>query len=258
MGLTNADQFDRDSPTTTGNQFGATMTKIQTIIANPTRRMDRRPHSTAEVATWNDQLQAADPHQVVEWAVQEFGSRLCLTASFADTLLIDIATKVEPDIEVVFIDTGFHFPETLETMRTAMARYSLRLRVLQPNHIAADLWVHGAETCCGSRKIAPLDRYLTSNADAWMSGLRRDDSARRASTPIVSLDSRGLVKINPLAAWPTELLDEYVITNDVLINQLAFEGYPSIGCWPCTMPSTGSDKRSGRWAGTAKTECGIH
>jgi len=234
------------------------MTSTKTIIDSPIRSLDRRPRDARDIERWNDMFQSADPHDVIEWAVGEFGARLCLTASFADTLLIDIATKVEPDIEVVFIDTGFHFPETLDTMRRAMARYSLRITVLRPNHTSADLWAHGTETCCGSRKIAPLDRHLTCTADAWMSGLRRDDSIERSATPIVSLDLRGLVKINPLAAWSTMLLDEYVITNDVLINPLAFDGYSSIGCWPCTMPSDGTDKRAGRWAGSSKTECGIH
>jgi len=117
--------------------------------------------------------------------------------------------------------------------------------------------------CCGSRKIAPLERHLIANADAWMSGLRRDDSAERSDAPIVSLDLRGLVKVNPLAVWSAAQLDEYVIANDVLVNPLAFEGYPSIGCWPCTDPadpnSTASTgKRAGRWAGSSKTECGIH
>ncbi len=240
------------------------MTSAHTTIKTPVLPQDRRRPGAAEVEGWKTMLDGADPHHVVKWAVDEFDARLCLTTSFADTLLIDITTRVEPDIEVVFIDTGFHFPETLETLKLAMTRYSLNLTILRPSHTAADLWAHGLETCCGIRKAAPLERHLIANADAWMSGLRRDDSAERATTPIVDLDLRGLVKINPLAAWSTERLDEYVIANDVLINPLAFEGYPSIGCWPCTTTterpddSPGIDKRAGRWAGSSKTECGIH
>jgi len=239
------------------------MSIIQTIIESPVAPLDRRRHTTADVAAWNEALDGSDPTDVIAWAVEEFGSRLCLTASFADTLVIDFATKVDPDIDVVFIDTGFHFPETLETVRQAMVRYSLRLTVLRPAATSADLWAHGIDTCCGSRKIAPLERHLVANVDAWMSGLRRDDSAERADAPIVSLDLRGLVKVNPLAVWSTTQLDEYVIANDVLVNPLAFEGYPSIGCWPCTDPAdpnstAGGGKRAGRWAGSSKTECGIH
>lgn len=236
------------------------MSNAQTIVETPVAPLDRRRHTTADAATWNDALSGADPSDVITWAAREFGHRMCLTASFADTLLIDFATRVDPDIEVVFIDTGFHFPETLETMKRAMVRYSLNLTVLRPVATSANLWAHGIETCCGSRKIAPLERHLIANADAWMSGLRRDDSAERADAPVVSLDLRGLVKVNPLAVWSAAQLDEYVIANDVLINPLAFRGYPSIGCWPCTDPADpgSNDKRAGRWAGSSKTECGIH
>jgi phosphoadenosine phosphosulfate reductase len=179
-------------------------------------------------------------------------------ASFADTLLIHIATEVEPDIEVVFIDTGLHFAETLATVRRAMERYSLNLTVLQPTSGASDVWANGSESCCAARKVAPLERFLSARADAWMSGLRRDDGGGRASTPIVGRDRRGLVKINPLAAWSRDELERFSIANDVLINPLSFEGYPSIGCWPCTESASGDDLRAGRWAGSGKSECGLH
>jgi len=236
------------------------MSITETFIETPVAPLDRRRHTNTDVTAWNEALVGSNPSDIIAWATAEFGSRICLTASFADTLLIDFATKAEPDIEVVFIDTGFHFPETLETVRRAMVRYSLHLTVLRPRATSADLWAHGIDTCCGSRKIAPLERHLISNADAWMSGLRRDDSAQRADTPVVSLDLRGLVKVNPLAAWTATQLDEYMIANDVLVNPLAFEGYPSIGCWPCTNPANpnAADKRAGRWAGSSKTECGLH
>ncbi len=211
-----------------------------------------------DVARASRSLEGCEPAEVIAWAVDSFGPRLALTASFADTLLIDLAVEVDPDIEVVFIDTGFHFPETLETVRKAMARYELNLTVLRPAPSAADRWAHGIDTCCGSRKIAPLERHLVANADAWMSGIRRDDSAERATSPVVDLDLRGLVKINPLAAWSGDQLQQYILDNDVLVNPLGFEGYPSIGCWPCTEPATDDDARSGRWRGTSKTECGIH
>lgn len=230
------------------------MTSISTPVAVRTGRR----YTRAETDALSARFEQAHPGEVIEWATGEFGSRLSLSASFADTLLIDLAVKVDPDIEVVFIDTGFHFAETLATARRALARYSLNLTVLRPGASAADLWHHGTDTCCGSRKVAPLERHLVANADAWMSGLRRDDSAGRSRTPIVDLDLRGLVKINPLAAWPADEADRYILENDVLVNPLAFEGYSSIGCWPCTEPGSADDPRAGRWAGSAKSECGLH
>ena len=169
-----------------------------------------------------------------------------------------MAVGLEPDIEVVFIDTGFHFAETLATLRAAMVRYQLNLTVLRPTATAADRWAHGVDTCCGNRKVAPLERHLLANCDGWMSGLRRDDSEARSVTPVVELDRRGLVKVNPLVVWSTEQLERYARDHDVLFNPLASEGYSSIGCWPCTEPSHGADVRSGRWSGFAKTECGLH
>ncbi len=229
-----------------------------TLLDTPVALRTGRRFTLTEVDDLSRDFEGSDPGEVIGWAVAEFGSRVALTASFADSLLIDFATKVDPDIEVVFLDTGFHFPETLATVRRAMARYALNLTVLRPSPAAADSWAHGIDTCCGSRKVAPLERHLVANCDAWLSGLRRDDSDERVTTPIFELDFRGLVKINPLATWTAEQLNQYVLQNDVLVNPLAFEGYPSIGCWPCTVPAPSNDARSGRWSGSAKTQCGIH
>jgi len=216
----------------------------------------RRPVMTAEQAAEADRrLSDATPQEIVRWALDQFGKRLVLTASFADTTLIDIALSVDPDIEVAFLDTGFHFAETLNTVRRAMDRYGLNLTVLRPDVDAADVWAAGSAACCEARKVAPLERYLTSSADAWLSGLRRADDPGRANAPIVSLDKRGLVKINPMAAMTDDEYEQYVDTNDVLVNTLQLDGYASIGCWPCTEKA---DDRSGRWAGSGKTECGLH
>lgn len=209
----------------------------------------------AELELINARLESATPSDIVRWAHGRFGARLALTASFADTTLIDIATSVAPDVEVIFLDTGFHFAETLNTVRRAMDRYALNLTVLRPPAAADDVWAHGSDACCAARKVAPLDRYLAGHADAWLSGLRRADSPERADTPIVSIDRRGLVKVNPMAAMTDDEYDAYVADHDVLVNTLQYDGYASIGCWPCTEPST--DGRTGRWAG-AKSECGLH
>lgn len=216
----------------------------------------RRPVMTdAQAAAADRHLADATPAEIIGWAVERFGRRLVLTASFAETTLIDIALDVDPDLEVVFLDTGFHFPETLGAVRRAMDRYALDLTVLRPDADAADLWADGTDTCCAARKTVVLDRYLLDHADAWLSGLRRADAPHRAGAPIVSIDGRGLVKVNPLATMSDADYDAYNLSHDVVVNTLRYDGYASIGCWPCTEPA---DDRSGRWAGTGKTECGLH
>jgi phosphoadenosine phosphosulfate reductase len=209
---------------------------------------------SAELIRINAGLEGSSPADIVRWAYHRFGARLKMTASFADTTLIDIATSVAPDIEVIFLDTGFHFAETLNTVRRAMERYELNLTVLRPDPDAADVWARGSEACCAARKVDPLAEYLPRHADAWLSGLRRADSAERTDAAIVSIDKRGLVKVNPMANLSDDEYDAYIADHDVLVNTLAFDGYASIGCWPCTEPAT---DRSGRWGG-AKSECGLH
>lgn len=211
--------------------------------------------SSDDVDAANRALESATPTEVVEWAHARFGRRLALTASFADTTLISLATSVAPDIEVIFLDTGFHFAETLNTVRRAMERYALNLTVLRPEPTADDVWAHGTDACCHARKVAPLEAYLPGRVDAWLSGLRRADSPERATTPIVSIDRRGLVKVNPMANMTDAEYAEYQATHDVIVNTLAYDGYASIGCWPCTEPAS---DRSGRWAGSGKSECGLH
>jgi len=219
-------------------------------------RPSRRTVSRREMDSLNRRFESAQPAEIVAWAAERFGSRLALTASFADTLLIDIAVGIDPDIEVVFLDTGFHFSETLETVREAMERYALSLTVLRPDVDAEDLWSSGTDACCGARKTETLARYLSSNVDGWLSGMRRSDDSSRAETPFVALDRRGLVKVNPLAAMTDAEVDNYISDHRVIVNPLASQGYSSIGCWPCTEPSDAG--RDGRWLGSTKTECGLH
>ena len=208
-----------------------------------------------DVDAANRRLDGAAPHEIVEWAVNTFGRRLVLTTSFSETTLIDIALGVDPGLEVVFLDTGYHFPETLDTMRHAQRRYDLELTVLRPDDGAPGPFGGDTGSCCAARKSTPLDRYLTAHADAWLSGMRRSDSPDRAHTPIVSLDRRGLVKVNPIVAMDDADYDAYNASHDVVVNTLRHDGFASIGCWPCTQRA---DDRSGRWAGSAKSECGLH
>src|SRR5690606_253998 len=187
-------------PTIPIEPIGIYRNMAATLVPPTSVSVRRRARLTAGEVTEADRaLAEATPAEIVRWARDTFGTRLVLTASFADTTLIDIATRVDADIEVVFLDTGFHFAETLNTVRRAMERYSLNLTVLRPDPGAADVWASGTEACCAARKVAPLDRYLLDHADAWLSGLRRADDPGRAEAPIVSIDKRGLVKVNPMA-----------------------------------------------------------
>jgi phosphoadenosine phosphosulfate reductase len=173
-------------------------------------------------------------------------------------VLVDLAVKVYPEIEVVFIDTGYHFPETLDTVETVRRRYGLNLRIMSVPHHDEELWRIDPENCCSAVKVGQLDRALNGKL-AWMSGLRRAESDARTSAPVVGRDIRGLVKINPIATWTDEDVAGYIADHDVPVNPLTLQGYPSIGCMPCTLPvEDGDDPRAGRWAGRDKTECGIH
>lgn len=199
---------------------------------------------------------SATAGEAVEWAVARFGDDLCLLSSGQDAVLVDVALRVEPRIEVVFIDTGYHFDETIDTMMAIAQRYEPRLRVVAP-------WRHLPQPgqpgfCCSEHKVEQLDVAL-ARRKAWLSGLRRADGPSRADAPMVETDRRGLVKINPLVAWTDEEVTAYEKRHDIIVNPLRYRGYPSIGCRPCTSPvGTGADPRSGRWSGSEKTECGLH
>lgn len=205
-------------------------------------------------------LENATATEIIEWALARFGKRLCVTTSFTDTVLIHLATTVEPDMTVVFLDTGFHFPETLATMRESMIRYQLRLRVARPESTrpgpVTNLWADGTTPCCDARKVRPLDNAMANGGfDAWLSGLRRTDSITGRDARIVGIDRNGRTKINPIANWDDETVAQYIADHDLVVNPLADQGYDSVGCWPCTEPGAA---RTGRWTDETKTECGLH
>ena len=207
---------------------------------------------------FNEKFETASAGEIVEWAVDRFHPQMCLTASMTDAVLIDVATAVEPSIEVVFIDTGYHFPETLQTLERVRRRYGLNLRILTVPPTPVPLWQSDPANCCTPAKVAQLERALVGKL-AWMSGLRRQESHTRREAAIVGRDRRGLIKLNPLANWTDLDVEGYIADHDVPVNPLLSKGYPSIGCWPCTRPvRPGEDLRSGRWAGLDKTECGLH
>jgi phosphoadenosine phosphosulfate reductase len=214
--------------------------------------------SDQDLAAVAASLEQASPEDIVGWAAAAFGDRLCLTTSLTDAVLVDLVARVAPGTEVIFLDTQYHFPETLDTLEVVRRRYPVKLNVRRPDVPRNDLWRTDTDACCAVRKVAQLDAAL-ADKEAWLSGLRRDDSPDRAGTPIVERDKRGLVKVNPIANWTDDDVALYIELHDVPVNPLVARGYPSIGCWPCTQAvAEGADKRSGRWANSTKTECGLH
>ncbi|NYD42153.1 phosphoadenylyl-sulfate reductase [Nocardioides panaciterrulae] len=213
------------------------------------------------------ELELAPAEHIIEWAVATFGERFCVTASMADAVLAHLAASVAPGVDVVFLDTGYHFVETLGTRDAVEATLDVNLLTISPRQTVAeqdaaygkDLYRTDPDLCCQLRKVRPLAESL-EGYDAWATGLRRAETHNRVIAPVVGWDPRkGKVKVSPLARWSDEQVDRYVAENGVLVNPLVHDGYPSIGCWPCTRRvAPGEDPRSGRWAGTTKTECGIH
>jgi phosphoadenosine phosphosulfate reductase len=214
--------------------------------------------SDAELKELSDRFETWAASSIIEWAVENFAPHLALAASMTDAVLIDLAVKVDPAIEVVFIDTGYHFPETLETVESVRRAYGLNLRIMTVQRQDEPLWQADPENCCSAVKVGQLDRALSGKA-AWMSGLRRAEADSRVRAPIVARDLRGLIKVNPIAAWSDLDIQGYIDDHGVIVNPLIDQGYPSIGCQPCTQkPTDPDDPRSGRWAGSTKTECGLH
>lgn len=212
-----------------------------------------------ELRAISEELERKPASSTVKWAAERFGTGLVLAASFQDCVLLDVAVRVVPDIEVVFLDTQYHFPETLEYVEQVRAKYDLNLRVMEPLVEPDELWEIDTDECCTLRKVEPLARALQGR-EAWMTGVRRSESPTRAATPIVHLDvGRGIVKVNPLAPWTEADVRSYKRDHDLPDHPLASHGYPSVGCWPCTRAvAPGEDARAGRWAGTGKMECGLH
>jgi phosphoadenosine phosphosulfate reductase len=207
------------------------------------------------------ELEALSPGEIVAWAGREFGSGLVVTASFGDAVLAHLVSQHAPEAEVVLIDTQYLFAETRWYAEKVSRRLRLNLNVVRPDGavVPDDQWEHDTDGCCHARKVEPLNRALAGKR-AWISGLRRADSPARADAPVIAWDDdRQLFKINPLVAMSDEDVDRYNADHHLPRHPLADKGYPSIGCWPCTRPvAPGEDARSGRWAGDAKTECGLH
>jgi phosphoadenosine phosphosulfate reductase len=215
----------------------------------------------------NELLAEASAAEIIEWANRTFGADLVVASSMADTHLVHLAQSVAPGINVLFLDTGYHFAETIGTRDAAAQAYRVNLISILPRQTVAEqdaeygakLHDRNPDQCCAMRKVEPLERGLKPYT-AWINGMRREESPTRANIRVVDYDAkRDKVKISPIAAWTQDEVDAYVEDNSVLINPLFMDGYTSIGCEPCTRrPLPGEDPRAGRWAGLAKTECGLH
>lgn len=213
------------------------------------------------------ELDGADALELLAWTDTHFGGGYVVASNMQDAVLVDFAAKVRPGVDVLFLDTGYHFAETIGTRDAVEAVYDITVVNVTADHSVAeqdrllgkDLFARDPHECCRLRKVTPLRKALQGYS-AWVTGIRRVESPTRANAPLVSFDEAfGLVKINPLAAWTDEDIQAYIDANGVLVNPLVDEGYPSIGCAPCTAkPIEGADPRSGRWQGSAKTECGLH
>ncbi len=212
-------------------------------------------------------LADASAEDVIRWATDTFGDRICVTSSMTDAVIIHLASKVKPGIDVVFLDTGYHFPETIGTRDAVDLVYPIRLLNITPSRTVAEqdaelgprLYGRNPDLCCYLRKVEPLERAL-GNYDAWITGVRRDETNSRREMRVVEWDDRReMVKVNPVVGWSSKQVDEFIAEQGILVNPLVYDGYPSIGCATCTSRvEPGADPRSGRWAGTGKTECGIH
>lgn len=235
---------------------------------------DRRNYHEELVASWKDKLETASAEEILNWAAETLDGPVAITLSMQDTILAELAQRAfrttadgqGANAELVFLDTGYHFQETLDTANAVEECYSLPLRRITPTltreeqdgAYGPNLYKRNPTACCRMRKVEPLARMLDP-FEAWVSGVRRADSPLRANTPVIEVDRTGRLKLNPIATWTDEDVQRFIEDNDLIINPLTQQGYPSIGCATCTLPvAPGEDPRSGRWAGTNKTECGLH
>lgn len=222
-----------------------------------------------DLAYWQQQLESASPQDILQWAAEQYGDRLAVVTSFQPTGIVTLhmLSEIAPKTPIITLDTEFLFPETYNLMTQVESLFNLNVIRVKPEMSAEqqaavygdNLWAHNPDQCCHIRKTIPLKQVL-SGYNAWITGLRRDQSTRRASTPIISWDSRNnLMKLCPFANWTEEMIWTYIFAHELPYNELHDQNYPSIGCVHCTQPiAPGDDLRSGRWVNHQKTECGIH
>jgi len=206
---------------------------------------------------------------IIAWATDRYGDRLAVSSSFgADSaVMLHLAAQVKPDITVISVDTGFLFDETLRFQRSLAERLGLNLRLYRPAMTAdafvaehGRMWMSNPTACCAFNKQEPFQRAKQElNLAAWMTGIRREQSATRRNAPLIVRDFDGLIKLSPIADWTAQDVHYYLQENELPYHPLRNEGYTSIGCTHCTRKvDPGEDPRAGRWAGFDKSECGLH
>jgi phosphoadenosine phosphosulfate reductase len=226
--------------------------------------------SRVDLVEANERLAKAIPRDILRWAVERFHPRLTMATAFGPEgcIIIHMLAEIEPRVRVFNLETGYQFAETLELRDRIAERYGIEVELVRSDTTVEQyeaqhggpLYIHQPDQCCHDRKIIPLRRAV-AGYDAWISSIRADQSSHRAGASVVGWDAKfGLIKVNPLLSWTHRDVWAFVVANDVLYNPLHDQGYPSIGCWPCTRPVAPgeTDERAGRWAGQAKTECGLH
>jgi phosphoadenosine phosphosulfate reductase len=231
--------------------------------------MDATVITVDKIAAANRLLREATPQEVLRWAASEFHPRLTMATAFGaeGCCLIHMLAEIEPHVQMFNLETGYQFPETLELRERIKDRYGIEVELVRPELTVSEYEAkHGGplygsrpDQCCHDRKVVPMRRALAGYR-AWISAIRRDQTAFRALAEVVQWDAKfGLVKINPMLRWTRRDVWEFILAHDIPYNPLHDQGYPSIGCWPCTRGTEeGVDERAGRWTGTGKTECGLH
>ncbi|MDO5029831.1 MAG: phosphoadenylyl-sulfate reductase [Corynebacterium sp.] len=232
------------------------------VLANP--ETGRRLIELA--LEWGTRLESATAGEVLEWGAEHLQTPLAVTLSMQDTVLAELASRHAPDADLIFLDTGYHFPETLDVAEQVAKRYDNRLLSIVPKRTRAeqdaeegvDLYKTDPTRCCALRKVEPL-AAAKRPYEGWVTGLKRVDAPTRAHTSVLEIDKTGRIKLNPLATWTDKDVVDFIADNDLIVHPLTQQGYPSIGCATCTeRVAVGADPRSGRWAGSEKTECGLH
>ncbi len=227
-----------------------------------------QPWTGERIAEACRQLENASPQEILRWAVEQFYPKLTMATAFGaeGCCILHMLAEIQPRVRVFNLDTGYQFAETLELRERIYQRYDIEVELIRPEMTVEEYEAeHGGplyrirpDQCCHDRKILPL-RQAVKGYEAWISAIRRDQTQHRAKASVVQWDAKfNLVKINPLLSWTRNDVWRFVLDHHVPYNPLHDQGYPSIGCWPCTAPAEGADERSGRWAGSGKKECGLH
>lgn len=256
-------------PVTTEAAYTTSQSTVATVGTTPTlvHRMLPGRDDLPRIAS---ELESSTPREILTWAIDTYTPRITLACSFggpSGMVLLDMVMELDHSVPVFYLDTRFLFPETYALMQEASRRYDITPRAVRPGISVArqakqygdELWARDPDRCCEIRKVLPQQRAL-KKFDAWITGIRRDQSSTRRATPVVEWDAKfGLAKINPLANWSEREVWQYVSAHSIPTNTLHEHGYPSIGCTHCTRPiSAGEDLRAGRWSGFEKIECGLH